>query len=255
MWTPDVYEGSPTPITAFFSVAPKIAAMGLLIRLLLEPFGFAFDQWQQVIVVVSIASMVIGVFGALKQKNIKRLMAYSAISHIGFMLVGLAAGSEEGIRGILIYLSIYLVMNIGIFACIIMMREHDNSLEEIDDFKGLAITHPLRAVVVAILMFSLAGIPPLAGFFGKFYIFISAIHAGLYTLAIIGVLASVVAAYYYVRIVKLMYFDEPIIEADKEYNFETRGVAVVSSLFNLVFFVFPVPLILLVESVVKVFYA
>lgn len=209
MWTPDVYEGAPTPVTAFFANAPKIAAMALLVRVMIEPFGHLHDQWQQVIVLVSIASMVLGALAAINQKNIKRLMAYSSIGHIGYALVGLAAGTESGVRGIGIYLAIYLVMNIGTFACILCMRQKDRMVEGIDDLRGLSRSHPMMALALAIFMFSMAGIPPLAGFFGKLYIFLAAIESGLYTLAVIGVLSSVIGAFYYLRIVKLMYFDEP----------------------------------------------
>ncbi len=208
MWTPDVYEGAPTPVTAFFSVGPKLAAMALFIRLMIGPFGGLLDQWQQIVVFISIASMVLGAFAAINQRNIKRLMAYSSIGHVGYALIGLAVGTEEGIRGILIYMAIYLFMTMGVFTCILCMRRGERMVEGIDDLAGLSKTHPIVAFALAVFMFSMAGIPPLAGFFGKLYIFLSAIQAELYTLAILGVLSSVVGAFYYVRIVKIMYFDE-----------------------------------------------
>jgi NADH-quinone oxidoreductase subunit N len=209
MWTPDVYEGAPTPVTAFFSVAPKIAAMALFVRVMVGPFGGLLGEWRQVIWFISVASMLLGAFAAINQKNIKRLMAYSSIGHVGYALIGLAAGTATGVRGILVYFAIYLFMNIGTFAVILCMRRNGKLVEGIDDLAGLSRTQPGLALALAIFMFSMAGIPPLAGFFAKIYVFLAAIDAGLYTLAVIGVLASVVGAYYYLRIVKLMYFDEP----------------------------------------------
>lgn len=209
MWTPDVYEGSPTPVTAFFAAAPKIAAMALFVRVVIVPFGTITDQWQQILTFIAIASMVLGAFAAIGQTNIKRLMAYSSIGHMGFALVGLAAGTENGVRAVLIYMVLYAIMTIGTFACILSMRRTEGAVETIDDLAGLSQTRPMMAGALAILMFSLAGIPPLGGFFAKFFVFAAAINAGLYVLAIIGVLASVVGAYYYLRIIKLMYFDEP----------------------------------------------
>ena len=208
MWTPDVYEGAPTPVTALFSVAPKIAALALFIRVLMEPFGDLTDKWQQIIVVVAILSMAIGAFTAIVQENIKRLMAYSSIGHVGYALVGIATGTEEGVRAVLIYLAIYLFMNVGVFACILAMRQKGSAVENISDLAGFSKSRPLVAGIFAALMFSMAGIPPLAGFFGKFYVFMAAVNAGLVPLAVFGVLASVVGCYYYLRIVKVMYFDE-----------------------------------------------
>jgi NADH-quinone oxidoreductase subunit N len=209
MWTPDVYEGAPTPVTAFISAAPKVAAMALFVRAVVEAFGPATDQWQQIIAFLAIASMVLGAFAAIGQRNIKRLMAYSSIGHMGYALVGLAAGTEAGVRGVVIYLIIYLAMTLGAFAVILSMRRRDGMVEEISDLAGLSRTNPVLAFLLAMILFSLAGIPPLAGFFAKFYVFMAAIEAQLYWLAVIGVLASVVGAYYYLRIVKIMYFDEP----------------------------------------------
>ncbi|GAA4116146.1 NADH-quinone oxidoreductase subunit NuoN [Aminobacter aganoensis] len=210
MWTPDVYEGAPTPVTAFFAAAPKMAAMALIVRVTMgafEPIGL---DWQQIIVFVSIASMVLGAFAAIGQKNIKRLMAYSSIGHMGYALVGLAANSEAGVRGVVIYMLIYLVMTLGTFAFILAMRRKDGNVEQIGDLAGLSSTNPMMATILTILMFSLAGIPPLAGFWGKWYVFLAAIDAKLYALAVIGMLASVVGAYYYLRIIKIMWFDEPV---------------------------------------------
>ncbi len=209
MWTPDVYEGAPTPITAFFAAAPKLAAMALLTRVLFDGVPGLTPQWQQIIIFLSIASMVLGAFAAIGQTNIKRLLAYSSIGHVGFALVGLAAGSEEGVGAVLVYLAIYLVMTLGSFACVLAMRNKDEMIEDISALSGLSQTNLPLAFAFSALLFSLAGIPPLAGFFGKFYVFGAAVKAGLYPLAIIGVLASVVGAYYYLRIVKIMFFDTP----------------------------------------------
>jgi NADH-quinone oxidoreductase subunit N len=210
MWTPDVYEGAPTPVTAFFAAAPKMAAMALLLRVTMGAFVPIAPDWQQIIVFISIASMVLGSFAAIGQTNIKRLMAYSSIGHMGFALVGLAANSEAGARGVVIYMLIYLAMTLGTFAFILAMRRKDGNVEQIGDLAGLSTTNPGMATVMTILMFSLAGIPPLAGFWAKWYVFLAAINAELYTLAVIGVLASVVGAYYYLRIIKIMWFDEPV---------------------------------------------
>jgi NADH-quinone oxidoreductase subunit N len=210
MWTPDVYEGAPTPVTAFFAAAPKVAAMAMLVRIVIEAFQPVVADWQQVIVFISIASMLLGSFAAIGQRNIKRLMAYSSIGHMGYALVGLASGSMAGVRGVALYMLIYMVMTLGTFAIILAMRRKEGgNVENIDDLAGLSSTNPFMATVLTILMFSLAGIPPLAGFWGKWYVFLAAIEAQLYPLAIIGVIASVVGAYYYLRIIKLMWFDEP----------------------------------------------
>lgn len=209
MWTPDVYEGAPTPVTAFFAAAPKVAAMGMLVRIVIEAFQPVVADWQQVIVFISIASMLLGSFAAIGQRNIKRLMAYSSIGHMGYALVGLATGSMAGVRGVALYMLIYMVMTLGTFACILAMRRKEGgNVEDIDDLAGLSSTNPFMATVLTILMFSLAGIPPMAGFFAKYFVFMAAIEAHLYALAIVGVLASVVGAYYYLRIIKVMWFDE-----------------------------------------------
>ncbi len=242
MWTPDVYEGAPTAVTAFFAAAPKVAAIALLMRVLLGPFGELLAQWQQIIWAVSAASMVLGAFAAIGQSNIKRLMAYSSIGNVGYALVGLASGTAKGAEAVMIYLAIYLVMTIGTFACILSMRQKGRLLEGIDDLKGLAKTHPMMALALAVFMFSMAGIPPLAGFFGKFYVFLAAVQSGLYVLAVIGVLSSVVGAYYYLRIVKIMYFDEPEEKFDRPLSREVGLVLTVAGLLIALFAIVPSPL-------------
>ena len=237
MWTPDVYEGAPTPVTAFFAVAPKIAAMALFVRVMLEPFGDLVAEWQQVIWFISLASMILGSFAAIVQTNIKRLMAYSSIGHMGFVLVGLAAGNETGVQGILLYLTIYVFMNIGTFACILAMRRQGRMVEDIDQLAGLSKTNPYLAAALAVFMFSMAGIPPLAGFFAKFYVFLAAIEAGLYVLTVVGLLTSVVGAYYYLRIVKLMYFDEPAEAFDRAPGREITVIVTVTGLITMFFFI------------------
>ena len=209
MWTPDVYEGSPSPVTAFFAAAPKIAAMSMLIRVVIQAFEPVTSDWQQIIAFIAIASMTLGAFAAIGQTNIKRLMAYSSIGHMGYALVGLAAGTQSGVHGVIIYMLIYMVMTVGTFACIIAMRRKDGTVENISDLSGLGSRNPMMALLLTILMFSLAGIPPLAGFFAKYFVFVAAIEAGLYALAIIGVLASVIGSFYYLRLIKIMWFDEP----------------------------------------------
>jgi NADH-quinone oxidoreductase subunit N len=242
MWTPDVYEGAPTPVTAFFAAAPKIAAMAIFARVTISAFPAITLQWQQIVVFVSIASMALGAFAAIGQTNIKRLMAYSSIGHMGFALVGLAAGTPEGIQGVLVYLAIYLAMTVGTFAVILAMRRDGGMVENIGDLAGLARTNPALAFFLAMLLFSLAGIPPLAGFFAKYYVFLGAMKAGLFALAVIGVLTSVVGAYYYLLIVKTMYFDEPA-PGFKPMPGELKAVLGVAGLFNLLFFAYPAPLI------------
>ena len=234
MWTPDVYEGAPTPVTAFFAAAPKIAAMALFIRVMISPFAAVVQDWQQILVFVSIASMVLGAFAAIGQNNIKRLLAYSSIGHMGFALVGLASGSQEGAQGVIVYMMIYLISTLGVFACVLAMRRKGLHLEEISDLAGLAHNNKALAFVLAMLMFSLAGIPPLAGFFAKYFVFLAAVKSGLYVLAVIGVVASVVGAYYYLRIVKVIYFDEPAEKFDTM-DGEVKWVAYASGAFALLF--------------------
>ncbi|MFN5721415.1 MAG: NADH-quinone oxidoreductase subunit NuoN, partial [Bradyrhizobium sp.] len=214
MWTPDVYEGAPTPVTAFFASAPKVAALAVFTRATLTAFPGIVSQWQQILVFVAIASMALGSFAAIGQTNIKRLMAYSSIGHMGFALVGLASGTVEGAQGVLIYIAIYVAMTLGSFSIILAMKRNGQPLEQISDFAGLSRTNPLIAFIFAMLLFSLAGVPPLAGFFGKWYVFVAAIKANLFTLAVIGVLTSVVGAFYYLSIVKVMYFDQPLGKLD-----------------------------------------
>ena len=243
MWTPDVYEGAPTPVTAFFALAPKVAAIALAVRFLIVGFSdIAFD-WQQIIIFLSIASMVFAAFAAIAQKNIKRLMAYSSIGHVGYALIGLACGTPQGISSLVIYLSIYLIMNIGVFSFILSMKNKGEYYENISDLSGLYKTHPYYSVVITILMFSLAGIPPLAGFFGKFYIFIAAIESNLLLLAIVGILASVIGAFYYLRIIKVIYFDESKNSFD---GFSHRSLGLLthpSAILILIFCLYPLPLI------------
>ncbi|AXS40399.1 NADH-quinone oxidoreductase subunit NuoN [Breoghania sp. L-A4] len=253
MWTPDVYEGAPTPVTAFFAAAPKIAAIAMLTRIVISAFEPVALEWQQIIVFVSIASMALGAFAAIGQNNIKRLMAYSSIGHMGFALVGLAAASKAGVQGVIVYMAIYLAMTLGAFACILAMRRKDGMVEDISDLAGLSRNNPMMAFLLAMIMFSLAGIPPLAGFFGKFYVFLAAVEAELYGLAVIGVLTSVVGAYYYLRIVKIMYFDEP------EGSFvpmpgELKVVLGASGAFVLFFVVFAGPLVSAAETAAKTFF-
>jgi len=251
MWTPDVYEGAPTPVTAFFAAAPKLAAMALFLRVLIGPFYELSDSWRQIIWFLAFGSMLLGSFAAIAQTNIKRLLAYSSIGHIGYALVGLAAGTVEGMRGVLIYMTIYLVMVVGTFCVVLSMRRGNRMLEEIEDLKGLSRTSPLMAAVLAIMMFSMAGIPPLAGFFGKLYVFLAAIEAGLYVLAIVGVLTSVVGAYYYIRIIKVMYFDEAGAPFDKPIGGTMAAIQAVTGLFTLFFFAFPGPLLAASENAIQ----
>jgi NADH-quinone oxidoreductase subunit N len=242
MWTPDVYEGAPTPVTAFFAAAPKVAAIAMFVRTAVAAFPGITAQWQQILVFVCIASMLLGAFAAIGQRNFKRLMAYSSIGHMGYALIGLAAGTAEGVQGVLIYMAIYMAMTLGVFAVILAMRRSTGMVESIDQLSGLARTHPTMAFFLAMLLFSMAGVPPLAGFFAKFYVFLAAIKAGLYALAVIGVLASVVGAYYYLAIVKIMYFDEAV-EGFYAMPIELRVVLGICGLFNILFFVYPGPLV------------
>ena len=243
MWTPDVYEGAPTPVSAFFAVAPKFAALALFIRLMVGPFSPLIGEWRQVVVFLSVASMILGSVAAIAQRNIKRLMAYSSIGHVGYALIGLAAGTAAGIRGVLVYLAIYLFMTVGAWAVILCMRRNGQMLEEISDLSGLSRTRPALALALAIFMFSLAGIPPVSGFFAKLYIFLAAIDAKLTGLAVIGVVTSVVGAFYYLRIVKVMYFDEADAAFDAPIAGELKGVLLVTALVTLFFFLLPGPLV------------
>jgi NADH-quinone oxidoreductase subunit N len=242
MWTPDVYEGSPTPVTAFFAAAPKMAGMAMATRVFIDAFPNIVDQWQQIIVFISIASMALGSFAAIGQRNIKRLMAYSSIGNVGYALIGLATGTVDGVQGVIVYMAIYLAMTLGSFAVILGLRRGNVMYENVQDLSGLSRTHPVLAFCLAMMMFSLAGIPPLAGFFAKFQVFNAAIEANLVALAIIGVVTSVIGAYYYLRIVKVMYFDE----AGAAYDTMPAGVKLVlavSSIFVVLFGIVPAPLV------------
>jgi NADH-quinone oxidoreductase subunit N len=242
MWTPDVYEGAPTPVTAFFASAPKVAAMALMVRVLTGPFNHILHDWQQIIVLISILSMALGAFAAIGQSNIKRLLAYSSIGHMGFALVGMAAGTQEGVSGVVAYMLIYVATTLGVFACVLAMRRAGLAVENISDLAGLGRTNKGLAFVLSMLMFSLAGIPPLAGFFGKLFVFMAAVKAGLWLLAVLGVIASVVGAFYYLRIVKIIYFDEPAPAFDT-LDSEVKWVAYISAAFSLLFVVFASPVL------------
>jgi NADH-quinone oxidoreductase subunit N len=242
MWTPDVYEGAPTPITAFFAAAPKVAGIAMFVRTTIMAFPEILAQWQQIVIFVAIASMALGSFAAIGQRNFKRLMAYSSIGHMGFALIGLAAGTPEGVQGVLVYMAIYVAMTLGTFACILAMHRDGEFVENIGDLAGLARTKPGMAFFLAALLFSLAGIPPLAGFFAKFYVFLAAIKSGLFVLAVIGVITSVVAAYYYLAIVKIMYMDEPA-RPFAPIPLKLQAVLGAAGLFNILFWFYPAPLI------------
>ena len=250
MWTPDVYEGAPTPITAFFSIAPKIAGLCLFLRVLVGPFESMIEQWQQVMILISVLSMAWGSIAAIAQKSIKRLMAYSSIGHVGYALIGLVVGNEEGARGLLVYLLIYLLMNVGTFAVILSMRVKGQYVEQISDLSGLAKSRPGMAMALAALMFSMAGIPPLAGFLGKYFIFVAAVNAGFVALAVVGLLASVIGAYYYIRIIKIMYFDEAVAAFDPP-DLTAGIIMAASSVLMVVLFVVPAPLVNGAEAAAK----
>ncbi len=250
MWIPDVYEGSPTPVTAFFGTAPKIAAMALLLSVLLGPFGHLLAQWRMIIEALSILSMVLGALAAIGQKNIKRLLAYSSIGHMGYALMGLAAGTLAGVQATLIYLAIYLVMSFGAFACVIAMRRKGQAVETIADLAGLSTENPGFALALAIFMWAMAGIPPLSGFFGKLYVFSAAINAGLNTLAIVGVVTSVIGAFYYLRVIKVMYFDAGTPGFDKTAA-GVRFVMLFGALVTCLFVFVPGPLVAEANAAVK----
>jgi len=249
MWAPDVYEGSPTSVTAFFAIVPKVAALTVFIRFLYVPFINLVDQWQMIIIFISLASMILGAVAAIGQTNLKRLMAYSAIGHMGYALAGLATGSNEGIQSTVIYLSIYLIMNLGIFSCIFMMKRKDIFYEDIQDLSGLSKNHPIISICLLLLLFSLAGIPPLAGFFAKFHVFMAVIKVEMYTLAIIGLITTVISAFYYLRIIKIIYFDDPkeIFEIDQ--NFGLKLSLFLSTIIILTYFIYPSLLIDMVSNI------
>jgi len=243
MWAPDVYEGAPTPVTAFFATAPKIAALALFARVLQVPFGHLIESWQPVLILVSVASMFVGALAAMMQTNIKRLLAYSSISHAGFMLMGVAVGTTLGTEAMLIYLALYIFMSAGAFGCVLLMQRGGQAVEGIKDLSGLSQTRPVLAAVIAIFMFSMAGIPPLSGFFGKLYVILGAIDAGQFGLAVAAVVASVIGCYYYIKVVKVMYFDEPVAAFDKESPRMLRAAIAISALVTLWFFLVPAPLV------------
>ena len=239
MWAPDVYEGSPTSVTLFFSIVPKIAALTVFIRFLYVPFLNLIDQWQMILVFLSIASMLFGAIAAIGQTNLKRLIAYSSIGHIGYTLAGLAAGSNDGIQSSVIYIAIYIFMNLGLFSCLLMMKRNNKYFEDIEDLSGLSKNHPLLSLSFLIILFSLAGIPPLAGFFAKFYIFKSVLEQSMYFLAIVGLLSTVVAAFYYLRIIKIMYFDKEKEKYDTDHSLWLKFSLSFSTLLILMYFIFP----------------
>ena len=249
MWTPDVYEGSPTSVTSFFAIIPKIAALSVFIRFMYVPYINAIEQWQMIIVFLSIASMVLGAVAAIGQSNIKRLLAYSSISHMGYALAGLSTGTSEGVQSTIIYLIIYLFMNLGAFGCIFMLKRENIFYENISDLSGLSKNNPLLALAFLIIFFSLAGIPPLAGFFAKFYVFMAVIESKMYTLAIIGLLTTVVSAFYYLRIIKIIYFDKPKRSFDENYDWGLKISIVISSLFLFIYFIYPSGIIDVISSI------
>ena len=249
MWAPDVYEGSPTTVTLFFTIVPKIAALTVFIRFLYVPFLNLIDQWQMIIVFLSIASMVFGAVAAIGQTNIKRLIAYSSIGHIGYTLAGLATASNEGIQSSIIYISIYVVMNLALFSCLLMLRRKDQYYENIDDLSGLSKNHPLLSLCLLLILFSLAGIPPLAGFFAKFYVFKAVLEQSMYFLAIVGLLSTVVAAFYYLRIIKIMYFDKEKDKYDTDHSLWLKFSLTVSTILILLYFIFPSQLVEVVSRI------
>ena len=249
MWAPDVYEGSPTPVTLFFSVVPKIAALTVFIRFLYVPFINMMDQWQIILVFLSIASMIFGAVAAIGQNNLKRLIAYSSIGHIGYALAGLSVGTNEGIQSSIVYISIYIVMNLGLFSCLFMMKRNNEYFEKIEDLSGLSKNHPILSLSLLVILFSLAGIPPLAGFFTKFYIFKSVIEQSMYFLAIVGLLSTVVAAFYYLKIIKVIYFEKQKEKYDTDHSVWLKISLTFSTLLVLLYFIFPSKLLEIVSSI------
>ena len=249
MWAPDVYEGSPTSVTLFFALVPKIAALTVFIRFLYVPFVDLIDQWQMIIIFLSLSSMIFGAVSAIGQKNLKRLIAYSSIGHMGYALAGLAVGTNSGIQSSIIYISIYLIMNLGIFCCLFMMKRKDKFFDNLEDLAGLSKNHPIISLSLLILLFSLAGIPPMAGFFAKFYIFMSVIEQSMYFLAIVGLLSTVISAFYYLRIIKIIYFDPPKEQYDQDHNFGLKISLTIATLLILFYFVYPSGLIDLVSKI------
>ena len=249
MWAPDVYQGSPTSVTLFFAILPKIAALTVFIRFLYTPFVNLIDQWQSIIIFLSIASMVFGSVAAIGQRNLKRLAAYSSIGHMGYALAGLAVGTNAGIQSSIVYITIYAVMNVALFCCLLMMRRNENYYENIDDLSGLSKNHPILSFSLLIILFSLAGIPPLAGFFAKFYIFLAVIEKSMYLLAIIGLLSTVVAAFYYLRIIKIIYFDPHKEKYDTNHQIGLKVTLLISTIFILLYFIYPAVLTNIVSGI------
>jgi len=239
MWTPDVYEGSPSSVTSFFAVVPKVAGIAILIRFVQIPFEQLVDQWKNILVFMALASMILGAVAAIGQTNIKRLIAYSSIGHIGYALAGISTGTVTGYSSSVVYISIYAIMNLGIFGCIFLMKKDGKYCEDIKDLAGMSKQNPILAISFLIIMFSLAGIPPLAGFFAKFYVFMSVIESGMYTLAIVGLLTTVISAFYYLRIIKIIYFDEIKDSFDKIKNIGTTSTILLSCIILVLFFLYP----------------
>ena len=249
MWAPDVYQGSPTSVTLFFAILPKIAALTVFIRFLYSPFLELIDQWQSIIIFLSIASMLFGAVAAIGQKNLKRLAAYSSISHMGYALAGLTTGTNQGIQSSILYISIYLVMNLALFSCILMLKKNNKYYESIEDLSGLSRNHPLLAFSLLIVLFSLAGIPPLAGFFAKFYVFAAVIEQSMFFLAIVGLMATVVAAFYYLRIIKTIYFDKEVEKFDTDHNLGLKISLTITTILILIYFIYPNSLIDFVSKI------
>ena len=249
MWAPDVYEGSPTSVTLFLAVVPKVAALTVFIRFLYVPFFSLIEQWQSIIIFLSLASMIFGAISAIGQKNLKRLIAFSSIGHMGYALAALSVGTNSGIQSSIIYLCIYLVMNIGFFCCLFMLKRENNFFYNLEDLAGLSKNHPVISLCLLIILFSLAGIPPTAGFFAKFYIFISVIEESMYFLAIVGLLSTVISAFYYLKIIKIIYFDRPKEQYDKENDLGLKISLALSTLLILLYFMYPDSLINLVSKI------
>ena len=249
MWAPDVYEGSPTSVTLFFAIVPKIAALTIFIRFLYVPFIALIDQWQTIIIFLSLASMIFGAISAIGQKNLKRLIAYSSIGHMGYALAGLSVGTNAGIQSSITYMCIYVIMNLGIFCALFMLKRHDKFYENLDDLSGLSKNHPILSLSLLILLFSLAGIPPLAGFFAKFYIFMAVIEKSMYLVALVGLISTVVSAYYYLKVIKIIYFDKPIEKYDEEDYIGLKISLALSTILILLYFIYPSGLTNLVSSI------
>jgi NADH-quinone oxidoreductase subunit N len=239
MWTPDVYEGAPTSITSYFAVVPKVAGLAVLIKFMFIPFSNILSEWQTIIIFISIASMILGAVAAISQKNIKRLLAYSSIGHIGYALAGVATGNVSGYQSAIVYISIYVIMNIGIFSCLYLLKKDGEYKENISDLSGVSKKHPLLAISFLIILFSLAGIPPLGGFFAKFYIFSAVLEQQMFTLAIIGLLTTVISAFYYLKIIKIIYFDDSVITFDAVKNKKAQVSIFISCSILLTFFLYP----------------